>query len=270
MGSEAMTMLLPLSEPVVHSVVFAKENVIDEDHPPMERLAPEMRFEIWTQLVQNQDWLGLCTASQVNHRWKREIEYVWRVYCEKNNLLADEKEWLMKGRNWKWLSQCRKTMLNGKDGFGWCEGAVPGTLYEGDWGNNKRHGVGRFVWQNNDRYIGDWHDDFKHGHGLMLWMNGDRYDGDWQHDLRHGSATYTYANGGKYVGQYMNDERHGQGTFYWPDGEHFMGTWKTGGRHGSGVLVLKDGTKIKQNWNESPSANYSRQLPPKLEEAMSE
>ena len=34
-----------------------------------------------------------------------------------------------------------------------------GSLYEGDWVNNKRHGSGRLIYINGDCYEGDWHED---------------------------------------------------------------------------------------------------------------
>jgi len=256
--------MLSISEPILAAPTLTEETSSESDST-IEGLVNEMRLEIWNHLVYDEDWTSLSRASQVSHRWKLEIEFSWRNFCEKNNILSDEEEWRLKGRNWKWLCKCRKTPLAGKDhGFGWSVGAVPGTLYEGEWKNNQRHGIGRFVWTNNDRYLGEWKEDYKHGHGLMLWTNGDRYDGNWDRDLRHGTAIYVYANGGKYVGQYEKDERHGEGEFFWPDGDYFKGSWKTGGRSGSGFFI-KFGQHVKQQqqWTESPAANYSRELPPK-------
>jgi len=256
--------MISISEPILHSIVPISPNIPCELENPfsIETLVPEMRLEIWVHLIQDEDWKTLSRASQVNHLWKLEIEHLWKRFCEKKDLLADEKEWTKKGKNWKWLCQCRRTSLLGKEqGFGCSVGAIPGTLYEGEWKNNQRHGVGRFVWNNNDRYVGEWCQDYKHGHGIMLWTNGDRYDGFWDHDLRQGKAIYSYANGGKYEGEYEKDERHGKGKFFWPNGDYYQGTWKSGGRYGKGIL-FKKGKMIEQDWNESSSANYSKELPP--------
>jgi len=238
---------------------------------PMEDLYPELRMEIWSIMLEWRDWQTLELACRVCSRWRNEIEYLWRNFCIKTNLLADELDWKLKGKDWKWLCKCRSTLiLKDKDTeaalmvFGNCAGTVTGTFYEGEWKNNQRNGVGCFTWQNKDRYIGEWLEDCKHGHGLMLWVNGDRYDGFWKTDLRHGTATYKYDNGGKYVGQYEHDERHGTGKFFWPDGDFYEGTWRSGGRSGPGILFYQS-QKISQNWNESSTANYSQKLPPKFQ-----
>jgi len=240
---------------------------MEEKWFPWELLACELRLEIFNFLVEDQDFKALTTALRVSKKWKSEIEFVWRKLAERKSLLKDEEEWKFKGKNWKWLSFCRSIELEAgnpsKEGVGSCKGQIPGTLYEGEWKSNKRHGVGCLVWGNDDRYIGDWQQDCKNGHGFMLWTNGDRYDGWWKSDLREGEASYCYSNGGKYVGGYQADERHGPGKFFWPDGTWFEGVWESGGRKGSGKLYVGD-KMIHQEWNESPMANYSRSLPSKF------
>jgi len=231
-------------------------------------LPDEMRLEIFSKLVAENDWANLNAACGVNWRWKVEIEEIWRNYCEKQNLLQDEQIWVQKGKNWKWVCACLTTIVqeSEKNGFGSTQRtiAVGESKYEGEWKDGKKEGVGRMWWHNGDRYLGDWKGDTKDGYGYMIWANGDNYEGTWKQDLRHGEdAKYTYANGGTFVGTYVNDERHGEGSYYWPDGDCFKGTWQSGGRKGKGVLITKDGNAIEQEWNESPYVNYSDAVPAK-------
>jgi len=231
----------------------------------------EMRSEIFEKLIANKDWETLIQAANVNWSWKEEIDFLWRKYCEKHDLLVDEAIWNKSGRNWKWICVCLSKVFQQdemKDGVGCTpknpQAKVLEARYEGEFKDNKKHGVGRVWWSNGDRYVGEWRNDCKQGFGYMMWENGDRYEGTWTRDLRDGSnAKYNYSNGGLFEGTYLSDERHGPGAFIWPDGDRFEGTWKAGGRTGTGVLILANGTKIEQEWNESPYVNYSEGLPSK-------
>jgi len=232
-------------------------------------LPDEMRLEIFSKLIEENDWETLNTALRVNWRWKVEIEELWRVHCEKSKLLKDEHIWAKKGKNWKWVCACLTKIYdpeNTQTAFGSSQKTVSvgESKYEGEWKDGKKDGVGRMWWHNGDRYLGDWKNDAKEGYGFMIWENGDHYEGSWRQDLRHGlDAKYMYANGGTFSGSYVNDERQGEGSFVWPDGDSFKGTWQSGGRRGKGTLTLKDGTVLEQEWNESPYVNYSDSLPEK-------
>lgn len=232
-------------------------------------LPDEMRLEIFSKLIEENNWESLNTASRVNWRWRAEIDELWRKHAERQQLLKDEDMWAKKGKNWKWVSAClTKTFAQEeeKTGFGSSQKivAVGESKYEGEWQDSKKNGVGRIWWHNGDRYLGDWVNDAKDGYGFMIWENGDRYEGTWRQDLRHGDKSqYFYSNGGFFCGTYVNDERQGNGEFVWPDGDKFVGVWQSGGRRGKGQLILKDGTVIEQEWNESPYVNYSDILPEK-------
>lgn len=71
-------------------------------------------------------------------------------------------------------------------------------VYEGHMQDNKRHGSGRYVWNDGNVYDGDWVDDVKQGRGRFEWENGDIYEGDYVEDRREGTGTKYYANGDTY------------------------------------------------------------------------
>jgi len=262
-----------LDPKILSSAVCGKNSnaisFMDVEESLLEMLPNEMRAEIFSKLIEDQDWTTLGRACAVSWRWKIEIERLWRNHCTRNNLLVDEENWMKKGKHWKWVSACVTKIFDkeeNKEGFGTCQKTSYGPVeikYEGEWKDNKKNGVGRIWWSNGDRYLGDWANDSKEGFGYMMWENGDSYEGNWRADLREGSdCKYTYANGGVFQGCYTNDERHGEGSFIWPDGERFVGTWKAGGRFGKGTLYTKNGP-VDQEWEESPFVNYSEALPAK-------
>jgi len=247
-------------------------------------LPDEMRLCIFRVWAVQGDWKTLATACRVNHRWNREVNEVWRREFESRsrdgiNFSTDESLWEKLGHSWKWVCLLMTRPIenpsknsiyqlgynvhkkkNEEDDTVKFDG-----IYEGEWKNGTRHGVGRLWWTDHDRYIGSWKDDKKNGLGMMVWSNGDQYTGGWRDDLRHGSdCKYVYAVGGCFKGTYLNDERHGPGLFTWDDGDMFIGEWKSGGRHGKGIFITSDGTRISQTWEEDNGVSYSQKQPCKF------
>ena len=79
--------------------------------------------------------------------------------------------------------------------------------------------------------IGQWHNDVRQGIGKYIYINGDTYEGEWDTNLRHGTGTYTYKQTGaqvilltyvinsisiQYVGQWVNGRREGTGELIFP------------------------------------------------------
>ena len=61
-------------------------------------------------------------------------------------------------------------------------------------------------------YQGYWQNDLKHGQGMIIFNNGDIYEGSMEQDMRKGIGVQIYGkNGknGKYQGQWDFDARHG-------------------------------------------------------------
>jgi hypothetical protein len=81
-----------------------------------------------------------------------------------------------------------------------------GDVYEGQWLNGKRHGIGTYVWNfSRGQYAGEWQHSYQHGHGVRTYPNGDEYDGEWQLDNRDGQGIMRHANGDQYNGGWIDD-----------------------------------------------------------------
>ncbi|MYM64780.1 protein kinase [Pseudomaricurvus sp. HS19] len=105
-------------------------------------------------------------------------------------------------------------------------------VYRGQWMNGKRHGEGRFDWN-----------------------NGQSYDGDWRADVRTGQGFYQWTNGDSYIGGFDNGNRQGRGIYTWGDGSSYTGGWKQSKRHGSGVYTRTNGSKVEQQWQNGEQIN---------------
>ena len=75
-------------------------------------------------------------------------------------------------------------------------------------------------------YEGNWKDGEKEGIGKFKFCNGDIYDGDFKNDKFEGMGVYKYSDGGTYSGEWKNDLRDGKGKFTFPNGNIFEGDWK--------------------------------------------
>lgn len=45
-------------------------------------------------------------------------------------------------------------------------------------------------------YTGEWDDNRRHGQGIYVYKNGDFYDGEWKEGRKHGTGRYVFANKG--------------------------------------------------------------------------
>lgn len=117
------------------------------------------------------------------------------------------------------------TSVNGiREGYGECK-YDDGSVYKGEWLNNKRNGYG--IEQSGSMYYeGYWKDDKKHGKGLM---RNDTctvfYIGDWKDNARDGYGT-------EYIVSFKSDENI---PLHRNSAVCYSGEWKCNLRHGHGV-----------------------------------
>ena len=50
---------------------------------------------------------------------------------------------------------------HGKGAYTWADGSI----YDGDWVENRIEGFGAYVWVDGRRYVGQWLNNNMHGHG---------------------------------------------------------------------------------------------------------
>lgn len=63
--------------------------------------------------------------------------------------------------------------------------------YKGCFNCGNLEGIGRFEYLDGSIYDGDWKDNKKHGRGKLLEQEGDVvYNGDWENDKKHGRGTF--------------------------------------------------------------------------------
>jgi hypothetical protein len=56
-----------------------------------------------------------------------------------------------------------------------------------------QHGYGSMKYNNGNSYEGNWNQNRKHGLGVMIWRDvGEIYTGEWLDDLPHGQGEYIW------------------------------------------------------------------------------
>jgi len=237
-------------------------------------LTNDLRKEVWTQITNH---LTFAKASQVNKKWRNEMQVAWKQFAQQNQLLNDLDFFEERGKNWKWLLNCKLSILqevsDNKSGCGNCTEAngnyegewklnnkeglgkkyfTDKSVYMGAWKNNMKEGKGEYLWQDNTKYSGDWKEDKYNGYGIKKWSDGDEYEGEWKSDKKNGRGNYKWSNGDIYNGEWNEDKQHGKGTFSWATGVKYVGKFAENMRCDTrATLTWPNGDKYEGGFKEN-------------------
>lgn len=127
-----------------------------------------------------------------------------------------------------------------------------GSVYEGDWKDNMRHGVGVLTFASGLEYSGEFFKDSIHGQGTITLIDASVYTGSFFNGLFHGNGTLEdEANKRIYTGEFSNGARDGEGEERYPNGTRYKGEYKNGKRQGFGTLFDPEGNTLYEgNWYE--------------------
>ena len=109
----------------------------------------------------------------------------------------------------------------GKGKFEWNDGSI----YEGEFHNDKIEGMGDLTIPDKGTYHGLFKDGKKNGEGIYNFSNGDMYNGNWVDDKMSGKGTYIFANQEYYEGYFLDNQFNGEGTYH-TNSSYYKGTWK--------------------------------------------
>jgi hypothetical protein len=105
----------------------------------------------------------------------------------------------------------------------------------------QKHGKGALYWLNGSVYEGEFANDKQNGHGKHVTFAGDTYVGRYEND-QYEEGVYTWADGGTYSGTFKKDRFHGHGVRVFPEGSRHEGNYENGKRNGKGKLFHSDGS----------------------------
>mmetsp|Transcript_10214 Transcript_10214/g.14447 ORF Transcript_10214/g.14447 Transcript_10214/m.14447 type:complete len:862 (+) Transcript_10214:24-2609(+) len=113
--------------------------------------------------------------------------------------------------------------------------------YEGEFKENARHGVGRYVLPDGSVYDGEWRDNVPCGRGTFHWVDGSTYVGLWKDGKRNGQGTLQTSDGFTYDGAWVRNAMEGRGIATYPNGQRYEGLWMGGRREGRGTIHFTNG-----------------------------
>jgi hypothetical protein len=157
-----------------------------------------------------------------------------------------------------------------------------GSIYNGDFKNNRRNGYGTMYYTNKSIYVGTWANDNKHGMGNVVNPDGSKISGVWQDnerveagnqatvpgakaankttgcisgDCTNGYGTFKYENGAQYRGPFQHGLPKGQGELTGVTGTNkpfrYVGAFDKGQPNGQGTCyMLNEGTKQEGFWKD--------------------
>lgn len=152
------------------------------------------------------------------------------------------------------VGEYKGEMLNGKrNGFGVCK-YENGSVYMGEWKDNKYHGKGKLIYSEGDdrEYLEGVYSEHKaNGHCIFKFKNGDCYEGNMTDGKITGHFKYTQSDGYVYEGDMVASEKHGKGKLTYPISspiDYYDGEWLNNNPCGHGIRMYKDGTSWEGEW----------------------
>ena len=117
-----------------------------------------------------------------------------------------------------------------------------GTLYIGEFQNNKKEGVGMYRWPDGTIYYGEWKNDNMEGFCYIKFADDRKYEGQMINGVKSGYGEFTWKSIRKYIGNYVNDLKEGFGIYIWniKTFEIYIGFWYKGKMEGIGMIINGD------------------------------
>ena len=111
-----------------------------------------------------------------------------------------------------------------------------GMVYEGEFENNRKHGIGIETYIDGGVYKGEFKNGLRHGVGSYFWVDGSRYEGEWKNNLMEGYGIYNFKDGSFCSGFWSSNQINGFGKFVYPGVKIFLGSFKKDIKSGFGFI----------------------------------
>ena len=117
-----------------------------------------------------------------------------------------------------------------------------GTIYMGEFKNNKKDGIGMYRWPDGTIYYGEWKNNNMEGFCYIKFADDRRYEGQMINGVKNGYGEFTWKPIRKYIGNYVNDLKDGFGIYIWniKAFQIYVGFWHKGKMEGIGLMINGD------------------------------
>uniref|UniRef100_A0A2A4J611 MORN repeat-containing protein 3 n=1 Tax=Heliothis virescens TaxID=7102 RepID=A0A2A4J611_HELVI len=135
--------------------------------------------------------------------------------------------------------------------------------YVGDWKNDLKEGMGRFLTIKGKLYEGEWYKGRRHGFGVLSQRqpNGTYsllYRGDWVRGKPEGIGWGFFENGDRYVGFWKAGMLQGYGNYWYSDNTFYAGYFSNDMKDGFGLLLLENGNRYEGHWEKDLKSGLGR------------
>ena len=115
--------------------------------------------------------------------------------------------------------------------------------YKGEFRDNKKQGMGAYIWANGNRYEGDFVDDEPSGRGKFVFASGDQYEGEYSRGAFNGKGVFNSRNGDRTDGTFVNGQATGPAVYVFASGDKYEGEMAGGKMSGKGMFTTKSGDR---------------------------
>lgn len=115
-------------------------------------------------------------------------------------------------------------------------------VYEGEFFNNQRHGMGKLIMYEYGKFIGNFKNNQKNGLGKLYFDNGDYFNGNWLDNQFTGIGINVFPGKHFYIGDWLNNKKHGWGILLTNE-IMYIGEWVNNKFQGNGKLYDENGIK---------------------------
>lgn len=129
-----------------------------------------------------------------------------------------------------------------QNGIGKEENYEDNTIYEGEYKDGIKEGVGKLAFPDGSYYEGEFKGGEMNGKGTLKFPDNREYKGEFKDGKMDGKGVFKWENGNMYKGDYLNGQKHGYGTFYWDADQYYEGHWFNNKQHGEGLYYLNGKT----------------------------
>jgi hypothetical protein len=132
----------------------------------------------------------------------------------------------------------------------------PQNKYEGEWVQNKKHGIGKMIYGGVGEYFGRFENGKRHGEGVFKYKkNGNVYSGSWKYGVKHGHGEFIFEKTKmKIAGEWENGKII-KGKWIFPNGVYFEGPFVNNFPKGEGIWHFTNGNTVKGSFSQELKDN---------------
>ena len=139
-------------------------------------------------------------------------------------------------------------------------------VYEGEWYENVKQGIGKMDYFNIGTYHGYWENGRRHGEGVFTYKNGDVYSGWWRYGQKEGYGTYLFKETNmKMVGEFVKGKLT-SGKWIYPNGVYWQGSFENNKPAGKGTWFFKNGNTLDGTFEQKPKVKGEDEPESEVEE----